>query len=74
MELSKEGLSTAFDFYYQFNPKLIEKVHGFKVSVREKSLFLSTKDPATSRVIRHVVKIAEDAADLNPLTTMRQLK
>lgn len=71
--LSKEGLSQSFDLYYQFNQELMKNLHKTKLNVREKSLSLMIKDPATARAVRHAVKIIEDAADLTHLTVMRSL-
>ena len=71
MTLSREGLSKAFDLYYQFNPKKISEIYTLREKVREDSFVLPKIDPITSRFIRHIVKIIEDAADLNHLTVMR---
>ncbi len=71
MSLSREGLSQAFDLYYQFNPKKIAQIYALREKVREDSFTLPKTDPTTSRFIRHIVKIIEDAADLNHLTVMR---
>lgn len=72
-ELSLEGLSMAFDFYYQFSPNMAEKITQMREDVRERSLSLLKIDQHTSRFARHIVKIIEDAADLSHLTIMRNL-
>lgn len=71
MTLSREGLSQAFDLYYQFNSKKIAEIYSLREKVREDSFILPKTDPITSRFVRHIVKIVEDAADLNHLTVMR---
>jgi len=72
IELSKEGLSKAFTIYYQFNSSKIDDIYTIREKVREKSL-IRNLDPNTSKFIRHIVKIVEEAADLNHLTLMRKL-
>lgn len=72
-ESSYEGLAKAFDFYYQFNPKMAEKIVELRDKVREDSLSLLKLDAHTARFVRHIVKIIEDAADLSQLTLMRYL-
>ena len=73
VELSNEGLSKAFEFYYQFNPASAEKVYAIRESVRAKSLLLLKVDSHTMRFVRHAVKIVEDAADFSQLTLMKNL-
>ncbi len=72
IELSKEGLSKAFNIYYQFNSSKLDDIYVIREKVREKSM-LKRIDPDTSRFIRHIVKIVEEAADLNHLTLMSKL-
>lgn len=72
-ELSLEGLSMAFDFYYRFNPAMAEKITNMREDVREQSLSLLKIDAHTARFARHIVKIIEDATDLSHLTIMRNL-
>ncbi|HME86972.1 MAG TPA: hypothetical protein VKE88_01010 [Candidatus Nanoarchaeia archaeon] len=72
MEISKESFSKSFELYYSFNPKKIDAIYAIRENVREKSLSLLNLDSSTSRFIRHVVKIAEDSADLTHLTSMRR--
>jgi len=72
-DLSLEGLSRAFDFYYQFNPNMAEKITLMREDVRERSLSLLRLDAHTARFVRHLVKIIEDAVDLSHLTIMKNL-
>jgi len=71
MGISREGLSQAFDLYYQFTPQKIAEIYALREKVREDSVLLPKADAMTTRFIRHIVKIVEDAADLNHLTVMR---
>ncbi len=71
--LVKKNLEEAFDSYYQFNLAGIEKIHEIRDKIREGSMTLSTTHAPTARFIRHLVKIAEDCADLSHLTIMRKL-
>jgi phosphate uptake regulator len=72
-ELSNEGLSKAFEFYYQFNPNKAEEIYNLREKVREKSLSFSKTDAHTLRFIRHAVKIIEEAGDFSQLTLMKNL-
>jgi len=69
-ELSKEGLAKSFDVFYQFSPQLMGELYALREKVREKSLGLNSNDPNAGRLMRHIVKIVEDAADLNHLAVM----
>ncbi len=73
LEDSKEALAASFDLYYQFNPKMMDDIYALREKVRTESVELKKLTPQTWRFIRHAVKIAEDAADLNHLTLMRKL-
>lgn len=73
LELSSEGLSKSFEFYYQFNPSKAEGIYNLREKVREKSMNISKSDAHTLRFVRHAVKIIEDAADLSHLTLMKNL-
>jgi len=70
---SMKGLELAFEFYYQFNSKKSGELVLLRDRVREDSLRLSGPDKHTTRFIRHIVKIIEDAADLSHLTLMMKL-
>ena len=70
MKISFEGLSKAFDFYYQFKLSTAGEIYKLREEVRTKSLNLLKINPPTARFVRHIVKIIEDAADLSHLTLM----
>lgn len=69
-ELSKQGLEKAYDIFYQFSSTAIEELYSIREKVREKSLKINSKDANANRMIRHIVKIIEDATDLNHLGAM----
>jgi len=69
-ELSKEGLEEAYDLFYRPSPEMIDKIYEKREKVRENSIKLRIKDPNAHRMVRHIVKIIEDAADLIHLTIM----
>ncbi|HLC53673.1 MAG TPA: hypothetical protein VJK03_03955 [Candidatus Nanoarchaeia archaeon] len=73
VELSKEVLEQAFDFYYRPMTSGLEAIYALRNTVREKSLLIPRLNSATTRFIRHIVKIAEDAADTSHLALMRKL-
>lgn len=73
IENSSEGLAMAFDFYYQFNPKIADKIVELREKVREDSMAFQKLDSHTLRFVRHVVKIIEDTSDLSHLTLMNYL-
>lgn len=73
--MSKEALETAFDIYYNIstsNPKKVSELYKIRNKVRELSMSLAKNDAVTTRFIRHIVKIAEDAADLSHLALMKK--
>lgn len=70
---SKDGLDKAFEFYFQFNLKKSEELASLRDKLREDSMEL-TKDKYVARLIRHALKIIEDATDLNQLTIMIKLE
>ncbi|MBR9706483.1 phosphate uptake regulator PhoU [Candidatus Pacearchaeota archaeon] len=67
-------LDQAFELYYQFNSEKLEKLYASRKKIRAESLKLKATDKHTVRMIRHIVKIIEDASDLSHLTLMRRLK
>jgi len=73
MLLSKEALEKSFDLYFQSDLKIMPKIYA----VRDKARKLSTSDAKidafASRMMRYVVKVAEDATDLCHLTMVRKL-
>ena len=73
VELSKEALGKAFDLYFQFNNKKINEIYELRNSLREKSDKIKKTDAITTRFIRHMVKISEEAADLTHLTLIKNL-
>lgn len=64
-EISKEGLSKAFDSYYRSSVTLIEDIYILREKVREDMTRIKFKDPNAVRLSRHIIKIIEDAVDLN---------
>lgn len=70
---SKEALEMAFDLYFNIGNKKIEDLYNLRDKLRENAMKIKTNDPNTQRFIRHLVKIAEDATDLNHLALMKQL-
>ncbi len=70
---SKEGLEMAFDLYFSIGNRKIEELYTLRDRVRENSMKIKVSDPDTQRFVRHIVKIVEDAADLNHLALMKQL-
>jgi len=69
-ELVLNGLEKAFDGLYGIDKKASEDIYALREKIREKSMQIKTKDANTIRMIRHLVKIVEEAADLNPLTLL----
>jgi hypothetical protein len=69
MEIVKLGLEEAFDLYYRFDSKKIEKIYHLREKARAKMDKMKL-DSITARFMRHNVKIIEDAADLIHLTIM----
>jgi hypothetical protein len=53
--------------YTRFKPEIVENIYALREKVREKAMAIKTSDQHALRMIRHVVKIAEDAADMNHL-------
>jgi phosphate uptake regulator len=73
-ELVKNGLEQAFDSYFMFSLGRIGECSKIREQVREESLKYYKANPETTRFIRHLVKIIEEANDLTPLNIMRRLK
>lgn len=71
-ETSKKGLEQAFRLYYQFTRKAPEGVYEEREKTRELSTKFTTNSK-TLRLVRHAVKVAEQAADLTHLTLMMRL-
>lgn len=73
MQVSRETLARAFDFYYQKSPQMVDEIYKLRDKTREVSMNLLKLDLATARVVRHCVKISEDAADLSHLALMQDI-
>ncbi|MBI3334649.1 phosphate uptake regulator PhoU [Candidatus Pacearchaeota archaeon] len=71
--LSKETLEKSFDLFYQFKPLLVDEIYPLRDEVRKKATELVNTNAKNARFVRHLVKIAEDAADLNHLILMWHL-
>lgn len=69
-DISSDGLDKAFEIFYQSSPKLMEELYLLREKAREKTDIIKTKDPQVIRLMRHLLKIVEDAADLNHLAIM----
>ena len=69
-ELSLNGLEKAFDSLYGLDKKALDDIYALREKIREKSMHVKTKDANTIRMVRHLVKIVEEAADLNPLNLL----
>ena len=69
-ELSLKGLEKAFDALYGLDKKALEEIYVLREKIRDKSMDIQTKDPNSIRMIRHLVKIVEEATDLNPLNLL----
>jgi phosphate uptake regulator len=74
IELSREGLSIAFQLYYNYDQKKIIKFMKIREEIREKSLKVMGLDANSSKFINHAERIFEDAYDMNHLSIMRKLK
>ena len=69
-EITSAGLGKAFEVFYQSSPKLMEELYTLREKARDKTHLIKVKDPQVIRLMRHLVKIIEDAADLNHLAIM----
>src|SRR3989339_93784 len=65
--LSSEALGKSFDFYYQFNPERVKEIYEIRTEAMEKAISFIRLDSYTAMFIRHIIKIAEDSADLSHL-------
>jgi len=73
IEHSVDSLGKAFELYFQFNIEKAEEIASSRDRLREESMEL-TKDKYTNRIIRHALKIVEEATDLNQLTFMIKME
>jgi phosphate uptake regulator len=74
IELSREGLSIAFQLYYNYDQKKIIKFMKIREEIRGKALKVMGLDANSSKFINHAERIFEDAYDMNHLSIMRKLK
>ncbi|HLD37322.1 MAG TPA: AbrB/MazE/SpoVT family DNA-binding domain-containing protein [Candidatus Nanoarchaeia archaeon] len=72
--LSSEALGKSFDFYYQFNPERVKEIYEIRTEAMEKAISFIRLDSYTAMFIRHIIKIAEDSADLSHLALMMKLQ
>ena len=73
VELSREGLQTAFEVYYQSSPEKIKQLIKLRETIRSKALKINP-NPDTAKFIMHALKIIEDSYDLTHLSLMKKLK
>lgn len=69
-QMSCDGFGKAFEVFYQYSPHLMEELYSIREKVREKSSLIKSTDSNVLRMVRHIVKIVEDSADLNHLAIM----
>ena len=69
-QMSSEGLGKAFEVFYQFSNNLMEELYSIREKARDKASTIKSTDPHVVRMMRHIIKIVEDAADLNHLSIM----
>jgi len=69
-ETCLEGLEKAFDGLHISNKNSLGEIYALREKVREKSMSIKINDPHSIRMTRHLVKIVEEAADLNPLNLL----
>lgn len=70
--LSQQALEKAFAIYYQDTPTLVKDLHIIKEKIRNEARAIVDKNNAFG-VIR-MIKIAELASDITPLSIMRRIK
>jgi phosphate uptake regulator len=68
--LSFRGLELAFDALYNINKNALSEIYIIREKIRDKSMQIKINDSNSIRLIRHIVKICEEAADLNHLTLL----
>ena len=73
MLFSKEALEKSFDLYFQSDLKVMPKIYDARDKARKLSTSDAKIDALASRMMRYVVKVAEDATDLCHLTMVRKL-
>lgn len=73
MDITKEALGEAFDIYYQFNVKKLEKTFAVREKTREKIFNMKINNAASAIFIKCLLKIIEELADLSHLVLMLKL-
>ncbi len=68
MLFAKEGLDLSFDFFYENNLAILDKIHKIKIKVRKDAEALTKQESLDFG--RHIIKIVEDSADLGHLSMM----
>ena len=74
LDFCKKQLEEAFDAYYQFNLKRLSKSYAIREEIRARLLKQKNIDGKTAMFFKHIVKIAEEAADLSHLNLLINLK
>lgn len=70
--LSKQSLDKSFEIYYQSSDEKIKQAIVIRKKIRNIA-FKLMNDSATSKLLMHAIKIAEDAYDLSHLSLMKKL-
>lgn len=74
LDLCRKMLDDSFDSYYQFNITRLKQLYSNRNNIREKILKMKGLDGKTAMILKHILKIAEEAADLSHLNLMLKLK
>jgi phosphate uptake regulator len=74
INLSRQGISIAFQLYYNYDQKRISEFMKIRDEIREKASKVLSLDSSTSQFVGHAVRIFEDSYDMNHLSIMRRLK
>lgn len=74
IEFSKKTLEKAFEIYYFPTDERIQEAVLLKDRLRERSIKFMNINSATTEVLMHSVRIAEDSIDLIHLSLMRKFK
>jgi len=73
VNLSKEVLDLVFDFYYNFNPEIADKIQSLKSKARKTISSLTKQDPPTLSFVHYALQIIEDCSDMTHLNLMKGL-
>jgi phosphate uptake regulator len=71
--LSKEVLQKAFFVFQNFNHKKVDEIYTLRNEVRKKAEKIKTDNSSIWGILRHIINIAEMAADISHLTIMKNL-